>query len=310
MTFAFAALSFSVGIAIRRFWSRADNFAYWLNEFVIWIAMPAMILRSIPGISFGGEALLPIVVAWLSFALAVLAVSLFARWFKWDASERLALSILVGLGNTAFLGIPYVQALLGDSALATAILYDQLGSFLVLSICAVTLIAVHTQKAGVASSDVAVGTKSASAVLGILKRIFGFPPFASLLVSLFLPIQPLVAVVSPVLDILSLSILPIALLVVGLHFRFAVDVRDLRAMLWIGAMKLAVFPALLLLVVGMFGLAGTAFAPVLLQNAMPPMITPALLLIAAGIAPRLVATSLGYLTVVGCGTVYLWHLLI
>lgn len=324
MTFFLAAISFIAGIAIRNLSSNTDRFAVWLNGFVIWVALPAMILRSIPGIELNASAWLPIVVPWCGFLAAYLLVYLFSPWFNWSSSERVALGILVGLGNTAFLGIPLIQVLLGDGAIATAILFDQLGSFLVLSVCAITIIAIHSQSlqlndmnTTIVDEDIIVAdsgnvekVRASNRLWDIFKRIFGFPPFISLLVSLTLPLDVLLAMIGPVLDVLALTILPIALLVVGLHFRFAVDVRDLRAMIWLASIKLLVLPAMLLAVLMYAAMPVASYAPVLLQLAMPPMITPALLLIAAGIVPRLVATSLGYLTLLGCATVYAWSLLL
>lgn len=324
MTFFLAAVSFIAGIAIRNLGSNTDRFAVWLNGFVIWVALPAMILRSIPGVELNASAWLPIVVPWCGFLAAYLFVYLFSPLFNWSSSERVALGILVGLGNTAFLGIPLIQVLLGDGAIATAILFDQLGSFLVLSICAITIIAIHSQSLQldnmnarnvdehiiVASNSNVEKARAENKLWSIFKRIFSFPPFISLLASLTLPLDGLQRTIGPVLDILSLTILPIALLVVGLHFRFAVDVRDFRAMIWLALIKLLVLPAMLFAVLMYIAMPVANFAPVLLQLAMPPMITPALLLIAAGIVPRLVATSLGYLTLLGCATVYAWSVLL
>lgn len=309
MTFVFAALSFFAGVLIRRVFSGADTFAKWLNEFVIYVALPALILRSIPGISLGDNAIIPVLVPWLSFALVYFGVQLLAKPTGWNAAQKLALIILIGMGNTAFLGVPFTEALVLnmedaslslDAVLATAILYDQLGSFLVVSICGVTLIALYTD----------VEDAEQPSIKNILMRVLTFPPFISLLASLFLPIEGLTEQISPVLDLLSLTILPIALLVVGLHFHFGVNVADLKFIGGIGATKLLVLPGLVYLCIAWTATPLEVFAPVLLQSAMPPMITPALFLIAAGIAPRLVATSLGYLTLIGCVTAYGWSLLL
>ena len=309
MAFVFAALSFFAGVSIRRFFPSADSFAKWLNDFVIYIALPALILRSIPGIALGDNAIIPVLVPWLHFALVYVFVELVGRLRGWSAGLKLALITLIGMGNTAFLGVPLTEALVSyrtdasvslDSVLATAILYDQLGSFLVVSICGITLIALYTDDEDAEQPS----------IKSILKRVLGFPPFISLLVSLFLPIEGLTQQISPVLDGLSLTILPIALLVVGLHFRFAVDLADVKVMGGIGIAKLLLIPGLVYLSLAWTALPLDLFAPVLLQSAMPSMITPALFLISAGIAPRLVATSLGYLTLIGCATVYGWSLLI
>ena len=102
----------------------------------------------------------------------------------------------------------------------------------------------------------------------------------------------------------------IALLVVGIHFRLHLQRSDLSFLVLVGAYKLVVLPALAFVWVAIWGVPSVASSAVILQSAMPPMITPVLLLITAGIASRLTATLLGYLTLVGCLSVYLWSLVL
>lgn len=59
--------------------------------------------------------------------------------------------LTVPLGNTGFVGIPLVEALLGKEAVAYAILYDQFGTFIALNtlgsfIAAITVVAQHPGK--------------------------------------------------------------------------------------------------------------------------------------------------------------------
>src|SRR5258708_14185101 len=72
-------------------------------------------------------------VAWLMFALGV--------GFFWALSARLkftrgttgALMLCGGLANTSFVGLPMIEAFFGASSMATGILIDQLGTYLVRS---------------------------------------------------------------------------------------------------------------------------------------------------------------------------------
>jgi len=308
MSFIFAVMSFVAGMLIRyvlegRHLSKprsaisVERLAYYLNAFVIWVAMPAMILRSIPGLALDSSALLPVAVAWGSFFAALLIVILLSPLLSFSKDERLVLIILIGLGNTAFLGTPLIEALLGQAALPLAILYDQLGSFLLLSICVITLIALHQQQAQTPS----IGST--------VKRVMSFPPFVSLLVALFLPLENHLIHIQAILDAFALTILPIALLVVGLHFRMTVLAEDLTLITVVAIVKLLLLPLVVFKCLSVF-YAPDFYAPIVLQNAMPPMITPALLLIGAGVMPRFVSTSLGYLTLLGCLSVWGWHLLL
>ncbi len=310
MEFYIAGASFVLGLTLQTLLKRPEAFAAGLNQFVIWVAMPAMILRALPGLVIDQSLLLPVLTPWLLFAVAYVLVAISGAWLGWSSTERVAMTILVGLGNTAFLGVPYVGKLLGDAAISTAVLYDQLGSFLILStvtmlMIAATQSAIESQRRGTAVSQPGWPFYRA-----MLLKIISFPPFCCLLASLFLPIEGLVLALDPLLSALALLILPIALLVVGIHFRLHLQRSDLSFLVLVGGYKLVVLPALVSVWVAIWGVPGVASSAVILQSAMPPMITPVLLLITAGIASRLTATLLGYLTLVGCLSVYLWSLVL
>lgn len=311
MEFLIAGASFGFGLALQHLLKRPAVFAHYLNQFVIWVAMPAMILRALPGLTIDGSLLLPMLAPWLLFGFAYCLVKLTAASLGWSHQERVAMTILVGLGNTAFLGVPYVGALLGEEAISTAVLYDQLGSFLILSTVTMLLItmAQSTIERGAGSTQAQHAQTNYLLFRSMLLKIVSFPPFLCMLASLALPIEGLVQTLDPALSALALLILPIALLVVGIHFRFKLERSDLPFLVLVGAYKLLAMPGLVLIYLLLWGELSVSSGAVLLQSAMPPMITPVLLLITAGIASRLAATLLGYLTLIGCVSVFFWHLL-
>lgn len=306
LPFVAAVACFISGLWLQRYLTTSERYAHVLNNFVIWVALPAMILRAVTGIQLTGNALLPVLIPWFSFGLAYSMVVFLAKQQHWPSDIRTAVIILVGLGNTAFLGVPLVALLLGPGSVAYAVIYDQLGSFILLSTVAVGLIA---NQSSAVSDAVSRDTRTAAILLGALVKVIKFPPFICLLASVLLPIDPLVDFFAAPLDFLSTLILPIALLVVGLHFTFSLRAEDVAYFTWVLLIKLLLLPLLVLLIYFFFGEHSKEWGAILLQSAMPPMITPALLLIAAGIAPRLVATVLGYSTLLGCVTVVLWSVL-
>src|SRR3546814_6428673 len=62
-----------------------------------------------------------------------LPISLSTRWLHLARDKHAVLLLTVVLGNTSFLGYPLVRALLGESALPYAVVYDQFGAFMLLS---------------------------------------------------------------------------------------------------------------------------------------------------------------------------------
>ena len=81
---------------------------------------------------------------WLMFALGV--------WFFWALSARLkfsrettgALMLAGGLANTSFVGLPMIEAFFGAPSMATGILIDQLGTYLVLSTLGITVATIYS----------------------------------------------------------------------------------------------------------------------------------------------------------------------
>ena len=67
-------------------------------------------------------------------AVCALVIVLLARRLNWTNSRVGALLLVGVLGNTSFLGIEVVRTLLGEDHVAAAVAYDQLGTFLALSL--------------------------------------------------------------------------------------------------------------------------------------------------------------------------------
>ena len=73
---------------------------------------------------------------WVVFGLAVLTAFVVSpRWVSRRTAGGVALAC--GLGNTAFVGLPMAEAFAGKAGMSLALVVDQLGSFLVLSLIAV-----------------------------------------------------------------------------------------------------------------------------------------------------------------------------
>ncbi len=120
-----------------------------LNAWVIRIALPALVLVQIPKIPFRPELLFAAAGPWMVALGACLIVPLMGRMLRWDRGRTGAVLLTCGLGNTAFMGLPMVQALFGHEPIGTAVIADQLGPFMLRSTLGVLVAAVssghHTQ---------------------------------------------------------------------------------------------------------------------------------------------------------------------
>ncbi len=274
-----------------------DNAAEVLNLFVLYLCLPAAILRYAPKLSLSLDVLGVVLVPWLILAASIAAVSLLAKAITLRNDQRAVLLLCVPLGNTSFLGYPLTQALLGDEALPVAVIYDQFGSFLILSTWGLWVLARYGGDARPTLADIG-------------RKLIRFPPFLALGFALIaMPSAPPV-IVDTVLQRLSDALLPIVALAVGLNLKLRLPRDELQPLAAGLALKLLLLPMLALLLAFAFGLHGTMADTVVLETAMPPMITAAALAISHRLAPGLAAALVGYGTVLALITLPLWAWLI
>jgi hypothetical protein len=258
------AVSFLAGILLQRAGRMPVHAPSTLNSFIIHISLPALTLLYIHDLKLTGDVAVIAAMAWINFALAAGFFWMIGKLLALPRSTVGALMLTGGLGNTSFLGLPMIEAFYGKEAIATGLLADQLGSFLVLSIPAIIV-------AGLYSS----GVPSART---ILKRILLFPPFIALIIALLLIPLDYPEWFSLLLKRLADTLAPLALLSVGLQLRLE-HIAGNGRILALGLMfKLLLVPlAIFLLYVPLLGASGQHIQVTLFQAAMPPMITAAIL---------------------------------
>jgi predicted permease len=295
--FAFLVGLVALGYGLRRLGVLPVGTAAVLNQVVIAVCLPASILRHAPGLRLEAEVAAVAVLPWLLGGVAALAVAGVGRLANWSRETVVVVALGAALGNTSFLGYPLVGAWLGPEALRWAVVYDQFGTFLLMS--TVGLAAIAREGPGARAS---AGTR--------LRRIAGFPPFLALVVALTLMPETPPAPVAVALDRLAEALLPLVALAIGSELRLRLP-REALAPLGFGlALKLVALPALAWLIALVLGLRGDALAVAVLESAMPPMITALALAAAAGLAPRLAAALVGHGIVISALTLPLWAALL
>lgn len=284
----------AAGYLARRFRRLPDNAADVLNRFVIDICVPATILRLVPKLSLGPGLAVLVVVPWAMAGVAALVVRLLARPLGLTPTQRAALFLGTALGNTSFLGFPLCSALLGERAVPLAAVYDQLGSFLMLSILA-----------PVALGSVTAGARPSAPA--IARRVLTFPPFVALVVAV-LPL-PRPAFFEPLLATAASALVPLAMVAVGFKLRLTPP-RPRRVFAAGLVTKLVVLP------LAAWMLARALHAPPLvmkvavLESAMPMMVTAGALMMAYDVASELAAAFVGWGLVISLATVPAWSLLV
>jgi predicted permease len=263
--------------------SAADAF----HRFVIYLCLPATIWKLLPGMRFEPELWLVVFVPWLLLVCTALAIVAISRRCAYSRGVCGALLLCVPLGNTSFLGFPLVAALLGEDALRYAVLYDQLGSFLALSTYGLWVAARFGDGEKLSWSQTAL-------------RILRFPPFIALVLA-FTPL-PRVPLLQPLWARLSDVLVPLAMFAVGMRLSWQAP-RPLGAALLGLGLKLVLMPALAFGVLMLLSAPEALLRAVVLEAAMPAMITAGAVASLAGLAPELTAALVGYGVLFGVVTV-------
>src|SRR6185295_4563276 len=101
--FAVILASLGCGFIAARLGAMPNGAADTLNRFVIYVCLPALVLRLVPKLALEPGAAVLAVVPWVALAAAVAIVLAASRLFHFSREERGALLLCVPLGNTSFL---------------------------------------------------------------------------------------------------------------------------------------------------------------------------------------------------------------
>lgn len=282
----------ALGLVLRRTVASAAAFSR-LTRFIIWLPLPATILLAIHVLRWDPADWVPVSMAWILFLAAAGLFCAAGRLLGWSSRTVGALVLTAGLSNTSFLGYPLLRALYGERAIPIAVLADQPGSFLVLSTLGL-----------LAASFFSSGRTTPSAVLGRMAR---FPPLWALVAAVLL--RPFAMPFETFLRLSARSLIPLALISVGGALKFdRVHLARERIPLALGlAYKLAVAPAALaLLYVVALHQRGEAVRITLLEAAMAPMISGAIVAVEYGLEPELCSLMVGVGVPLCLVTVPLW----
>jgi len=268
-----------------------------LNLLLLYVCLPASVLRNVPGMRYSVDLTWIVLLPWLLMGGNLVVVTLLGRALKLDRQVRAVLTLCVPLGNTSFLGYPLVTAFFGSSALPCAIVYDQFGTFLILSTAGVVILARASGEATPRAREVVL-------------RILRFPPLIALAVALTVMPTDMPGVIDDSLRILSETLLPLAALSIGTQLDFRLPLESRPALLLGLAIKLAIMPA-----IAMFFSARASLDPVqthvvVVESAMPPMVTAAALAVSHRLAPSFAAGLVGYGTLLSLVTLPMWVLVV
>jgi predicted permease len=242
-----------------------------LINYVMHFSLPILAFKAGHQIKLGVEVIKISFLAWASIVLCMSVAYVIARLYKLSNKDLRTFLLVSSFGNTAFLGYPYAFSYFGQEGLQIAIIYDNLGSFLMVSFLGVM---------------VASGKPD-------LKEVLLFPPFLGLVFGFVLRGIPLHPSLDKTLDFVALSTLPVVLFALGLSISLG-GIRDNLKFSFLAVLIKVSVSILAVSLVGRFmELSPIAFKVSLLESAMPPMMFSAVLALRYNLNPNLAFASVG-----------------
>lgn len=279
--FVLIILAIAIGYFINRLNIFSKDAPSILNQFVIYISLPAMILLQIPKLTFSMDTLIPIIVSWMVMFFSAILVLLVAKIFSFSKEITGSLMLVAILGNTSFMGIPILNAYMGESAIPYVLVYDQLGTFIALAIYGTFIASYYSSKSKITFKIITL-------------KVLTFPPFISLVAALFLMGVEFNPILSKVLASFSSTIVPMALVAVGLQLQFKLPREDIKPFSIALLIKLIIAPIIAIIICKIFSWDNQASIVSIMESAMAPMITAGAIASMAGLAPRLSSAIVGY----------------
>jgi predicted permease len=242
-----------------------------LINYVMHFSLPILAFKAGHQIKLGVEVIKVSFLAWVSIVLCMLVAYFIARLYKLSNKDLRTFLLVSSFGNTAFLGYPYAFSYFGQEGLQIAIIYDNLGSFLMVSFLGVM---------------VASGKPDP-------KEVLLFPPFLGLVLGFVLRGIPLHPSLDKALDFVALSTLPVVLFALGLSLSLS-GIRDNLKFSFLAILIKVSVSILAVSLVGRFmEPSPVAFKVSLLESAMPPMMFSAVLALRYNLNPNLAFASVG-----------------
>lgn len=293
-TFAIILVLLAIGYMLNVWRVVPENASATLNLVVLNVCLPAAILLYAPKLEFERELIGLIAIPWVILIVSIALVLAISRLARFDRPSTANLLLQIPLGNTSFIGYSLIPVLVGAGALRYAVVYDQLGSFLILTSWGLFVISLY-------------GGGERLRVPTILRRVLSFPPFIALVLALTIVPADLAPMFDQGLHLLADSLLPIVVLALGMQLKLRIARNHVLPLVFGLLAKLLVMPMIALGLAQLFGLSREMLLVAVYLTAMPPMVTSGALLSLAGLAPDLAAALIGYGIIFSMLTLPLWH---
>ncbi|RXK00509.1 hypothetical protein CRU98_04950 [Arcobacter sp. CECT 8986] len=290
--FSLIIVAIIIGYTLQKFKIFSQETPIILNQYTIYISLPAIILLQVPKLSISIDIIIPAIIAWVVIIVTAIIVLVFAKYLKWSKEITGSLLLVAVLSNSSIAGIPLISMYIGEKAIPYVVIYDQLGTFIALTTYGTLITALYTDS-----------KKTTPRI--IVRKVLTFPPFLSLIIAFCFLGVDFPPLLTSILKDFSATLIPVALVAVGLQLKLKLPKSDLQPLSIALLIKLIIGPVVAYLFATSLGWHHTLASDVsILEAGMSPMITAGAIAAMVGLAPRLSTAIVGYGIVVSFLTTY------
>ncbi|WP_067177119.1 AEC family transporter [Sulfurospirillum sp. UCH001] len=268
-----------------------------LTEFVIYFSLPALALSKIRHMTFSHEVFLIIVIAYITMALSLFLGYVAGRYLKLDKQNLVTIMVIVGFGNTGFVGFSYIESFYSLHAVSYALVYDQIGTFIALMTFGVALIA--------------WGGGREQRVRDVAKQMVFSPPLLAIVVAVYFQGTEFPVLIETILDKFQATLIPLVTGIVGMKLEFRTLSLYFKENMVALSLKMVVAPFIMLIGLYFFADLKAEWVKVtLLETAMPPMTMAVVFGIRGGLNRELLINALALGILFSFVSIGLWNFII
>ncbi len=247
-----------------------DHAKVFIN-YVVYLSLPAVSFKSAHNLGLSWDVVKIALVAWGSIISCLLISFPVGRALGLKEEALRSFILSSSFGNTAFLGYPYALSYFGQEGLKYAVIYDSLGSFLMMS---------------------SVGVMLSRGSMN-LREVFLFPPFLGLLFGFLLRDLAIPKPLGDFIEFLSASLSPVVLFAIGLSLSLSGIGKRLKSITSALFIKMALSGLVAYLLCSLLRVEGLPFKVSVMQASMPTMIMAGVLSLKYGLDHELAFASAG-----------------
>ena len=268
-----------------------------LTEFVIYFSLPALALSKIRHMTFNHEVFSIILIAYITMALSLALGYIAGRFLKMDRKNLVTMMVIVGFGNTGFVGYSYIESFYSLHAVSYALVYDQIGTFIALMTFGIALIA--------------WGGGQEQRVRDVAKQMFFSPPLVAIIVAVCFHGTEFPPLIETILDKFQATLIPLVTAVVGMKLEFHTLSLYFKENMIALCLKMVIAPLFILIGLYFFADLRADWVKVtFLEAAMPPMTLAVVFGIRGGLNRDLLINSLALGILFSFVSIGLWNIII